>query len=197
MSVDAEKRRIRSEIRLRRREVAPQDAARAGEAVAALLAPLPELCRAGRIALFAALDDELPTRPLFEALRALGKPLFLPRVTVGDPLAFYPVTRWDDLRVGHFGVLEPPAEAEAAALGEGDVVITPGVAFDPAGNRLGRGRGYYDRTFSVDSTAGGSLLLGLGYEFQVLPRVPASAHDRGMDGIATEQRVLWVERGAS
>ncbi len=173
------------------------DGALAGEAVAALLIELPELRRARSIALYAALDDELPTHPLFEALRGLGKPLLLPRGTTGEPLKFFPVDHWDDLHIGHHGVLEPPIAGEAAELGKGDIVIAPGVAFDPAGHRLGRGKGYYDRTFSVDSTAGGSLLLGLGYEFQVLPAVPASACDRGMDGIATEQRVLWIERGAS
>jgi len=142
-------------------------------------------------------SDELPTRPLFEALLEFEKPLLLPLVTAGEPLAFYPVADWNDLSVGHYGVLEPPAVAQPAEFGKGDVVITPGVAFDLEGHRLGRGRAYYDRTFGADSTAGGSLLLGLGYEFQVLPSVPVSVHDRGMDGIATEQRVLWFEREAS
>jgi len=183
---------------LRRREIAPHIAARAGEDVAKRLISLPELRQARSIALYASLDDELPTRPLFEALLALEKPLLLPLVTSDEPLAFYPVTDWNDLSVGHYGVLEPStAAAEPAEFGKGDVVITPGVAFDLAGNRLGRGRGYYDRTFCADSPAGGSLLLGLGYEFQVLPSVPVSVHDRGVDGIATEQRVLWFEREAS
>ena len=182
---------------LRRREVSRTDSERAGATVAAVLKGLPELRNARSIALYAARDDELPTRPLFESLRPLGKPLLMPLVTSGGPLAFFPVADWDELRVGHYGVLEPPGTTGAIELGKGDVVITPGVAFDPKGHRLGRGRGYYDRTFAADSAAGGSLLLGLGYEFQVLPSVPTSAHDRGLDGIATEQRVIWMERGAS
>ena len=153
--------------------------------------------QARSIALYASLDDELPTRPLFEALLTLEKHLLLPVVTTGKSLAFYPVTDWNDLSVGHYGVLEPPVAAKPAEFGKGDVVIAPGVAFDLEGHRLGRGRGYYDRTFGADSAAGGSLLLGLGYEFQVWPSVPVSGHDRGIDGIATEQRVLWFERGAS
>ena len=188
---------MRRELLVRRRRVAPDEAARAGEAVAALLIELPEILHAQNIALYAALDGELPTRPLFDALRALGKPVFLPRATNGAPLAFFPVDDWDELSVGRYGVLEPSTVAGAAEPGEADVVIAPGLAFDTAGHRLGLGKGYYDRTFSVDSAAGGSLLLGLGYEFQVLPMVPALAHDRGMDGIATEQRVFWIERGAS
>ena len=182
---------------LRRREVAPHVAALAGEDAAKRLMLLSELRQARSIALYASLEDELPTRPLFGALLALEKPLLLPLVTTGELLAFYPVADWKDLSVGHYGVLEPPPAAEPAELGKGDVVITPGVAFDLEGHRLGRGRGYYDRTFGADSAAGGSLLLGLGYEFQVLPNVPVSVHDRRMDGIATEQRVLWFEREAS
>ena len=188
---------MRREMLVRRRGVPPGEAARAGEAAAVLLSGCPEVRIARNIALYAARADELPTRPLFEALRAQGKRLFLPRVTTGEPLAFFAVEQWGDLRVGSYGLLEPPTLSATARVGELDLVIAPGLAFDRAGRRLGHGMGYYDRTFPVDCAETGSILLGLGYEFQIVPEVPTSPRDRGMDGLATEQRVFWIGREAS
>jgi len=99
---------------LRRSAVSKEDSERAGASVAAVLSELPELRNARNIALYAALDDELPTRPLFDALRPFGMQLLMPLVTRGEPLAFFPVADWSELRVGHYGVLEPRATGEAS-----------------------------------------------------------------------------------
>jgi 5-formyltetrahydrofolate cyclo-ligase len=110
----------------------------------------------------------------------------------GARLEFAPVERWDELVAGRYGVLEPPEALGRVELRAGDAVIVPGVAFDEAGHRLGRGMGYYDRTFSG---AGGPLLVGLAYEFQVRSSVPFGERDRGMDVILTERRVRCIGRG--
>ena len=89
----------------------------------------------------------MPSRPLFDALVAQGIPCLFPRVLEEHALAFARVTDWSELRPGRYGVLEPPALAAVTRPEEGDLVLVPGVAFDRAGNRLGRGQGYYDRAF--------------------------------------------------
>jgi 5-formyltetrahydrofolate cyclo-ligase len=189
-----EKRRLRRELSARRRAVDPGTARAAAEALAALLLDLPELRAVARVALYAALPGELPTRPIFEALSAPGRELLLPRAAPGRRLEFAACARWEELAPGAFGVLEPPAGAPRVRLGAGDAVLVPGVAFDAAGHRLGRGQGYYDRTFArpAGAAAGGPLLLGVGYEFQVVGEVPHDQRDRRMDAIATERAVRWV-----
>ena len=74
---------------------------------------------------------------------------------------------------------------------EGDAVVVPGLAFDATGSRLGRGRGYYDRRFPVGSQ-GAPCLVGFGYDFQVVERVPVDESDRRLDAIVTELGILWV-----
>jgi 5-formyltetrahydrofolate cyclo-ligase len=193
--VAEEKRRLRREIGARRREVAPDEAEAAGRAAAERLLSEPRLAGSSRVALYAALPDELPTRPLFEALAARGVPRLAPRTLAEGRLAFAPVERWEDLVVGRFGVLEPPAGAAAARLDPGDLVVVPGLAFDAAGHRLGWGAGYYDRAFptaSGEPGRAGPRLVGFAYELQLVDRVPHDSRDRGMDAIVSERRTLWV-----
>jgi 5-formyltetrahydrofolate cyclo-ligase len=189
MPLAEEKRRLRRELAARRRAVEPEAARRAAEAVAALLLTLPEVLAAARVGLYAALPDELPSRPIFEALLAPGRALLLPRATPARRLEFRACSSWGALRPGAYGVLEPPESGAALQLGARDVVLVPGVAFDAAGHRLGRGKGYYDRTFAGPAGAEGPLLLGVGYEFQVVARVPHGERDRRLDAVVTERAV--------
>lgn len=187
--VARQKRRLRGELLRRRRAVDPAEREAAGAAVARSLLAMPQIGRARRIALYAALPDELPTRPIFEALERLGRPRLFPRIagSAGDRLEFAPVDAWDELLPGPLGVLAPPARRAALSLGPEDVALVPGVAFDREGRRLGRGGGHYDRAFA----AGGAFLVGIAFELQWVPRVPCDSRDRSMDAIVTE-RGAWL-----
>lgn len=146
-----------------------------------------------RVALYAALPDELPTRPLFEALRAEGRRCLLPRVRSRD-LEFVPVMNWDELLPAQLGILTPPPRRPAEDLRPQDLALVPGVAFDGAGRRLGRGGGFYDRAFADVSRS--PLLVGVAYALQVVAEVPAGSRDRAVDAIVTERGLRWFERGA-
>lgn len=178
-------------MRSLRGAVTRDQAERAGHAVAEHLAGLPAFADASHVALFASLSDELPTRPVFDAALARGKLALFPRVE-GDRLVFAPLARWKDLRPGRYGVAEPPHDV--AARVPDALVLVPGVAFDARGGRLGRGGGYYDRTFAFDAEPG-LLLLGVGYAFQVVDAVPEERHDRRMDGVMTERGIRWAGGG--
>jgi 5-formyltetrahydrofolate cyclo-ligase len=141
---------------------------------------------APRVALYAALRDELPTRPAWERLASTVRPPLLPRVDSSGRLVFHRVRAWEELRPGRYGVLEPPAGSPTERLGPGDWVFVPGVAFDLEGHRLGRGGGHYDAAFPADSP--GPRLVGLGYELQIVDSVPHGATDRAVDAIRTELR---------
>jgi 5-formyltetrahydrofolate cyclo-ligase len=187
----AEKRRVRRSLSQLRRGVAPEAAARAAERIASRLLGEPAVRRARRIALYAALPDEVPSRPLFVALRSLAASLWFPRVQAERELVFARVSDWSELRPGRYGVLEPSASAATIEPEEGDLVLVPGVAFDRAGNRLGRGKGFYDRAFPCGAP-GPPLLMGVAYAIQLLDAVPHSREDRRMDAVVTESGLHWV-----
>ena len=155
----------------------------AGAAAARHLLARPEIVAARRVALFAALPDEPPTREVFEALRARGRTVLFPRVAGPDALEFVAVASWGVLRPGAIGVLEPPLAAPQIP-GPGDVVVVPGLGFDRRGRRLGRGKGYYDRSFPQERR--GPLLLGYAWACRLVEEIPAGPFDRRVDGVVTE-----------
>ena len=183
------KQRLRGRMARLRDRVEPDFARKAADAAARTLMSLDCVQRAERFGLYAALDDELGTRPLFDAVVARGAQACFPRTPPDDaPLEFAHVPHWDALREGRFSVLEPEPGAARVAWGADDVVVVPGVAFDATGGRLGRGRGYYDRTFPHISAAGetGPTLVGFAYEFQLVEHVPVGASDRRVRAVVTE-----------
>jgi 5-formyltetrahydrofolate cyclo-ligase len=186
----ARKRRLRASLRRSRPEVPAARALAAAEAVAARVVALPEFGAARRVALYAALSEELPTAPLFERARGAGKRLLWPRLVEGR-LEFAACPRPEDLCPGALGIPAPPASLPAEIPGTGDLVVVPGLAFDAAGRRLGRGGGHYDRAFPP-GRPGAPLLVGVGYAFQLLEEVPAGAQDRRMDAVITEARLVRV-----
>lgn len=187
--LEGAKHRLRQDLLRRRRGLPREVAEAAGRAVAQHLAGCELFRAAGRVGLYAALPDELPTRPCFEALRARGAEILLPRVEAGR-LVFRVVARWEELRAGRHGVLEPPPEAPERPPGAAELLLVPGVAFDARGNRLGRGGGHYDA--ALPPAAGGPRVFGVGYELQVVASVPHGSRDRRVDAIVTESGIRWV-----
>ena len=96
-----------------------------------------------------------------------------------------------DLVEGHMGILEPKHSAiRPVRVDIPDAWLVPGLAFDENGNRLGRGKGYYDQL--LRDARGVKVVLA--YDFQVLNEVPAEPHDVRMDFIVTETRVVRCQR---
>jgi 5-formyltetrahydrofolate cyclo-ligase len=175
-----------------RRAVSRDEAEAAGRELAARLAGCPAFLAARRIALYAALPDELPTRMAFDAALERGCQALFPVVEGERRLVFRPLERWEELKPGRYGIPEPPKQGPALRPEEGDLVLVPGVAFDAEGQRLGRGGGYYDAAFPPG--ASGPLLYGVGFEFQVVDAVPHGSRDRRMDAIVTERTVRQMPR---
>jgi 5-formyltetrahydrofolate cyclo-ligase len=117
----------------------------------------------------------------------------LPRVVKSnDILKLYVIRNLADLAPGSWGILEPIAaeERELQAV-DIDIVIAPGVAFDERCNRLGYGKGYYDKLLSArDSAAHKPLIVGLAYEEQIVSSLPCNPHDIKMDIVITDKRII-------
>jgi 5-formyltetrahydrofolate cyclo-ligase len=116
-----------------------------------------------------------------------GKQVALPRF---DPkTGFYTAAlATGQLVPGPFGIAEPPPEAPVVPLNRLDLALVPGLAFDPLGRRLGRGKGFYDRLL-VEVTG---VKCGVALDEQIVPRLPAEAHDIRMDFILTPTRWLAI-----
>jgi 5-formyltetrahydrofolate cyclo-ligase len=96
-----------------------------------------------------------------------------------------------DLVKNGFGILEPRKEAEPADIRKIDLILVPGVAFDRLGNRLGHGKGFYDRFLESCNNA---YTIGIAYDFQVFNNIPCELHDKKMDAITTESGVLTINQ---
>jgi 5-formyltetrahydrofolate cyclo-ligase len=119
-------------------------------------------------------------------------------VTAERPrLRFCAVTADTCLVPGVFGILEPPEDCPAVAVEEIDVLLVPGLAFDGQGHRVGYGGGYYDETGAALRRAGRGILIGVGFDFQLIERCPAGEGDIPIDYVVTEARTIHCRPGSS
>ncbi|MDD9873300.1 MAG: 5-formyltetrahydrofolate cyclo-ligase [Deltaproteobacteria bacterium] len=129
------------------RPLAPRAARRAAQAAARRLGASAAFSACARILLYADLPGELPSQPFYELARRAGKRLLWPRVT-RQGLAFAHCARREALTADGCGVPAPPPDCPAETPGPGTLLLIPGLAFDRAGYRLGRGGGHYDRALA-------------------------------------------------
>ena len=185
--IPAEKRRLRRSLRPLLAQVTPSQALAAGAAIAEHLVRSDIWQVSSRVVLFAARADEVDMTGLQRLALADSKPVLLPRVSASESLEFAALGDQERLQEGRFGILEPPPDAPRLPLRPDDLVLVPGLAFDRSGGRLGRGRGYYDRALALDLDAERRpLLIGVGFSFQIVERVPMTALDVRMDGVVSE-----------
>jgi 5-formyltetrahydrofolate cyclo-ligase len=146
-----------------------------------------------RIALFASLRDEPDTAPLLRLAAAHGSDVFLPRIDSirKSRMSFAPINgQW---RVNRYGIVEPAGTSRAPARFM-NVIFMPLLAFDARGTRLGMGGGYYDRALAFRRQRlhwAGPALIGIAYDAQQQPRLPAQLHDVRLDGIVTPRGIRW------
>jgi len=178
-----EKAEARKAARARLAAIPPEAFAAAGVAAARHLPLIPGWDSFRSVLAFFSMKDELDTRPVMETVLAAGKSLFAPRIE-GDLLAFYQINRNDLIRPR--GYREPEADPFLALSREDFpiLVLTPGLAFDRGLNRLGRGRGYYDRFFaSLDAAGRQYTAIGLCMDCQLAGHIPAGPKDKKMDAL--------------
>lgn len=149
------------------------------ERIAGRIEELPQFCKARTVALYHALPDEVPTAGILQRWQG-GKRLALP-VIESDRMIFHEYTGDDNLRTGAFGIGEPH-EGRIVPPGEIDLMLVPGVAFDAAGYRLGRGKGFYDSYLSAPEAAH-IYKVGVCPPHALVSEVPVEPHDVRMDTV--------------
>jgi len=141
------------------------------------------------VALYSPMGNEVATEEIRDHALREGKRLFYPRLGEGDNLDLVHIESAEELRLGHHGFLEPTGERLMTRRDQEKLIVfVPGVVFDLDGNRLGRGKGWYDRV--MDRLERGVVLAALAYEFQVVERVPAERRDHKVHYIITERGVI-------
>lgn len=178
---------LRREMTVRRRALAAADAARAAQAVADHFLATFDPSPGAVIAAYLPIGAELDTAPLVAGLRARGVTVALPVVVVPDtPLEFRVWAADGALETGSHGIAHPDRRAKRVVP---DWVLTPLLAFDPKGYRLGYGGGYYDRTLAALRGAGSIRAIGLAYSAQAATLI-VEPHDQPLDAVVTENGVM-------
>ncbi|MGH8399334.1 MAG: 5-formyltetrahydrofolate cyclo-ligase [Gammaproteobacteria bacterium] len=182
---------LRRDLRARRRVLDSVTRAQAAESLAALLITLSCYQSSRHLAAYVAVDGELNPEPLLRYAYRDGKQIYLPVVpaTRTAALRFHPWEPGMRMRPNRIGIPEPETtDSVGIAPQDLDLVLTPLVAFDSAGHRLGMGGGFYDRTFAfLKVGANKPLLLGLAYEFQRLEHIDEASWDVPLTGVITER----------
>lgn len=180
---------LRRTLRERRRALAPAARKKAARALARRLAALPDLRACTRIALYWPADGEIDTRAI-RTLRAFSRhQFFLPVLRRFPPLTLAFV-RWHGsgrLQRNRFGIPEPRGARHAARTM--DAILLPLTGFDAAGNRLGMGGGFYDRTlaFKRNFPAMRPLLIGVAHACQQVDALPAAPWDVPLALVVTDR----------
>jgi 5-formyltetrahydrofolate cyclo-ligase len=190
MTIQDSKTELRQKIRAALEKISP--AVQAVESVDLCARLKTQMPSAHTILFFAPLPDELDIWPVLELSLALGTTCALPffeaeKKTYGAKIIERLAT---DIVAGKFGVREPAAGCVEIPLDKFDLVLVPGMAFDLDGNRLGRGRGFYDRLLITAS----GVKCGICHDLQLLESIPMEPHDAKVDFVLTPGKCVKARR---
>lgn len=197
MTPKEEKARLRSRFLSRRQSLSPQQVAVASRAILQRLARREEYAGAGLVHTYvSSKDHEVDTLGLIRLSLERHKRVAVPVVCPGTRILRHAqIQELEQLQPGRWGLFEPPADHPfwLEDLAQIELVVVPGVAFDPQGNRLGLGGGYYDRFLALARAP----KIGLTHQALLVDPLPVEPHDVPMDRVVTEAAVYLCkeERG--
>ena len=168
---------LRSYIRFEKKHRTSEQLDEESEQIMEMLESTPQFQKAQTVMLYSSLPDEVRTTAFIEKWRN-RKRIILPTV-VGDDIVPVELTADTAFAVGDFNILEPQNKPYTGGY---DLIVVPGMAFDRGGNRLGRGKGYYDRFLSQHLNV---PKIGICFDFQLADAVPTEANDIKMDEVLT------------
>lgn len=190
------KNQLRQHIRAQRRALTPSQQNKAAEQVHDHLIHLNRFRLSQHIAFYLSTDAELNPEKLLLTAHENGKKCYLPVLHPQkiNTLYFLPYAPGDHLVANRFGILEPLMHDtdEHIAIWQLDFVCVPLVGFDKFCNRLGMGKGYYDRTFAFlkHPSVHKPFLVGLAYQMQQVDALNIEAHDIPLDMIVTDKGII-------
>ncbi len=184
-----EKHEIRRKIKAMRRMLSEMEKRNAADAVFSRLERTAAFILADRILMYHSLPDEVNTHAFLGKWNG-RKRFYLPRVN-GVNLEILPYEE-SRLELGSFHIEEPTGN-DTVDPSEIELIVVPAVAYDRKGNRLGRGKGFYDRLLKTTR----ATKIGVGYDFQLVDEVPCEPHDVAVDIVITDGKTIIIRNGNS
>ena len=187
---------LRKELRQQRRALTAQQQQAAATALDRVLGRQPLFLRSQHIAIYLPNDGEMDLSPLLQRALAMGKKCYLPVLSplYHNRLWFAPYHSDSRLSLNRFGIPEPDCNhRQMRPVWALDLILTPLVAFDTQGNRLGMGGGFYDRTLAYLNRRQHwrkPRLLGTAHAFQQVAQLPCESWDIPLQGVVTEKELL-------
>ncbi|KAJ3594162.1 hypothetical protein NHX12_006493 [Muraenolepis orangiensis] len=199
----AAKQALRRDIKQRVAALSEQEKQRQSKVVSQKLFKHPIYASCDRIAVFLSMHDEVRTEEILRDLFARGKTCFIPKYqTQGshmDMLQLHSMQDMDSLPLTSWNIKQPSDEdltrAEALATGGLDLILMPGLGFDQSGNRLGRGKGFYDSYLErcIRHPRGKPYTIALAFKEQLCQEIPVDDNDMLIDEVLYEDPGVVVE----
>ena len=142
---------------------------------------------AASVMLYLSVGHEVETDALLSHAWGAGKRVFVPRCFPDGIMDAIEIFGREDLQSGMYGIPEPKSHLKKGDPRALDLIVVPGVAFDRERNRLGRGKGYYDRFLAQSAQA---KTIGICRNDRLFASIPVDTHDRKMDVVITENEIL-------
>lgn len=174
---------IRKNSIKKRNRLTPLEQIFASDKITEYVVSIEEVVNAESVLLYADFNNEVMTDKMALKLMLMGKKVYMPKVT-GDSMEFYRIFELDEMLPGAFGIREPIDISDLSYnYKAGDVIICPGVAFDENGNRIGYGKGFYDR-YLMDKD--NLVKIGICYQCQIVDVIDAEVNDIRMNYVVSE-----------
>lgn len=175
---------IRNQIKLFRQNMSKELVVLNSSEIIKKLFNMEEYKNAERIYLYSPIQNEVRTNEILDNALLNKKEVAYPLVKE-DTMQFYKIKSISDLTAGYMNILEPSEKSEISL--KPGLVLVPGIAFDNKLNRIGFGKGFYDKWLTDNIN---NCLIGLAYDFQIVDTVYPQKHDIKMNYIITEKRII-------
>ncbi|KAM6181521.1 5-formyltetrahydrofolate cyclo-ligase isoform 1-T1 [Erethizon dorsatum] len=194
-AVSGAKRRLRAELKRRLAALSAEERRRQSRLLTQKVIAHSQYQKSKRISIFLSMQDEIETEEIIKDIFQQGKTCFIPRyqfqsnhmdmvkLASPDEISSLPKTSWNIPQPGEGDVRE-----EALSTGGLDLIFMPGLGFDKQGNRLGRGRGYYDAYLQRCLQLPGPkpYTIALAFKEQLCHQIPVGEHDMRVDEVLCE-----------
>lgn len=185
-----DKNHVRKLFLQKRRDLSSEIVEQVAKIIAAKVLTLTCYNHASSIGLYMSINNEIDLNDIFKHALEHNKKCYFPKVIDKNSMIFLPATNLNDFIKSKWGILEPiTTEIESCPVSELNVLLVPLVAFDILGNRIGMGKGFYDKMLAKKHS---TILVGVAYEFQKIDYIKPETWDVKLDIIVTEEKIYFV-----
>jgi len=185
------KKKLRKEILGKRDSIPISDRKKRSKIIAEKFYSTPYYINSNNILIYYNFGSEVDTAPVISQALKNNKSIILPKVYDQELNLYYIDKLSEQLEIGKYGIMEPdPRFCRAAEIKDIDLVVVPGLGFDKNLNRLGYGRGFYDRLLPLFPRE--VKKIALCFDVQVVDSIPTAENDIKIDHLITESKIYRI-----